>query len=182
MVMLALLTAAAEGAEGGGKGPFAVNPGLTIWTWVVFIALFLLLRKFVWPQILKATEEREQTITRQLAEAKTMHAEAQAALAEQRKLLDEARGASQKLLADARTMAEKERALAVEKTKAEQDEMIARARREIQGERERAVAELRREAVELSLAAASKVVGQRLEAEQDRKIVADYLASLGQGK
>src|SRR6476659_7810504 len=59
--------------------------------------------------------------------------------------------------------AEKERALAIEKTKQEQDELLARARREIAAERDRAVADLRREAVDLSLAAAAKLVGSRLD-------------------
>ena len=52
------------------------------------------------------------------------------------------------------------------------------ARRDIAAERDKAVADLRREAVELALGAAAKVVGQRLDADADRKIVLDYLASL----
>ena len=46
----------------GPASPFKVESGLFIWTWVVFIALFLLLKKFAWPAILRATEEREQAI------------------------------------------------------------------------------------------------------------------------
>ena len=40
------------------------------------------------------------------------------------------------------------------------------------------MADLRREAVDLSLAAATKLIGERLNAESDRKIVQEYLASL----
>jgi F-type H+-transporting ATPase subunit b len=75
-------------------------------------------------------------------------------------------------------VAEKERALAMEKTRQEQEELLARALRDIGAERDRAVQELRREAVDLSLAAASKLVGQRLDSETDRKIVQEYLAGL----
>ena len=82
------------------------------------------------------------------------------------------------MVAEARTLAEKERAVAMEKTKQEQEELLARARREIDAERDRAVADLRREAVDLSLAAASKLVGERLDSEADRKLVVDYLATL----
>ena len=81
-------------------------------------------------------------------------------------------------MAEARGVAEKERALAIEKTKQEQDELLARARREIAAERDRAVADLRREAVDLSLAAASKLVGSRLDTETDRRIVSEYLLTL----
>jgi F-type H+-transporting ATPase subunit b len=79
---------------------------------------------------------------------------------------------------ESRTLAEKERALAIEKTRQEQEEILARALRDIAGERDRAVEDLRREAVDLSLAAASKLVSQRLDSEADRKIVQEYLAGL----
>jgi F-type H+-transporting ATPase subunit b len=75
-------------------------------------------------------------------------------------------------------VAEKERALALERTKQEQEEQLARVRREIAAERDRAVADLRREAVDLSLAAASKLVGSRLDSETDRRLVSEYLSTL----
>ena len=59
------------------------------------------------------------------------------------------------MLAESKALADKERAVALEKTRQEQEELLARARREIQSERDRAITELRREAVDLSLAAAS---------------------------
>jgi F-type H+-transporting ATPase subunit b len=76
-------------------------------------------------------------------------------------------------------MAEKERAVALEKTRAEQEELLARAHREIGAERDRAVQELRREAVDLSLAAAGRLIGQRLESDADRDLVMKYLSTLG---
>ena len=85
-------------------------------------------------------------------------------------------------MVEARSLAEKERAVALEKTKQEQEEMLARARREIAAERDRAIADLRREAVDLSLAAASKLVEKRLDSDTDRKLVLDYLASLDAGR
>lgn len=175
MVMLAFLLAAEGGAP---ASPFEVNFGLFFWTWLVFIGLFLALRKFAWPAILKATEEREQTVARQLAEAATLNAEAKKLAEEQRKLLADARSQASALLAEARAVTERERAQAIEKTKAEQEELLARARREIEAERQRAAEALRAEAVELSLAAAGKVVGARLDAETDRKIALEYIASL----
>jgi F-type H+-transporting ATPase subunit b len=81
---------------------------------------------------------------------------------------------------EARSVAEKDRALAIEKTRQEQEELLARARREIGAERDRAVAELRREAVDISLAAATKLIEKRMDADTDRKIVLDYLATLGE--
>jgi F-type H+-transporting ATPase subunit b len=175
--LLALLAAPQAGAP---LSPFEVNFGLFFWTWAVFIALFVILKKFAWPSILRATEEREQAIERQLLEAERMNTEAKQTLEENKRLLAETRASVHQMMAEGKAMGEKERAAAVEKTKHEQEELLARARREIQAERERAVADLRRETVELSLAAAAKLIGKRLETDADRALVMEYLGTLGQ--
>ncbi|MEO8449446.1 MAG: F0F1 ATP synthase subunit B [Gemmatimonadota bacterium] len=176
--LLPVLAAIQEAEHGASAGPFAVNPGLIIWTWIVFIALFLVLRRYAWPQILKATEQREQKIADQLSQAEKMNTEARTLLEEQKKLTAEARNAAQTMLAEAKAVMEKERAAAIEKTKAEQEALLERARREIVAEQEKAIAELRREAIDLALGAAGRVIGQRLDADQDRKIVMDYLSKV----
>lgn len=167
---------AAEAA--GPASPFTVNPGLALWTWIVFIILMIMLYKFAWPNILKATEEREAKIKGQLAEAEKLNADAKAALAEGQKMQADARAQAQALLAEAKAAVEKERAGAVDKIRHEQEAVLERARRDIAAERDKAISELRREAVDLALAAAAKVIGQRLDTEADKKIVLDYLAKV----
>ena len=163
-------------------GPLSVDPGLMIWTIVVFVVLLLILKRFAWPAILGAVEAREQALEQQLAEAERSRAEAARLLEEHKRLMGDAKGQAHAIVVEARQLAEKERAVAMEKTKQEQEELLQRARREIASERDRAVAELRREAVDLSLAAASKLIGERLSTDTDRKIVSDYLASLDAGR
>jgi F-type H+-transporting ATPase subunit b len=177
--LLPLLQEAEHIGEATLPAPFSPTLGLFIWTWVVFVLLLFVLSRYVYPAIVKATADREATIARQLAEAKQLHAEAQAALEEQRKHLADARGEANALLADARQAAERERATAIERTRAEQDEILARARQEIIAERERAKAELRVEAVDLAIAAAGKVIGRELGADADRQIVEAYLDEIG---
>ena len=166
----------------GGMTPFGLEYGLIIWTWVVFIALFLLLRRFAWPAILRLAEERERNITRQLEEAEKMNAEAKEALAEHQRLLAGARDEASKLVAEAKAVAEKERKNLLEKARLEQEQILDRAKREIQAERERAVADLREQAVELSLAAASRLVEHNLDDAANRKVVVDFLGSIGTSK
>jgi F-type H+-transporting ATPase subunit b len=179
--MLRLLALAQEtgGHAAGPASPFEVNFGLFFWTWLVFFALLWVLKKFAWPPLVKATVEREKKIEAQLAEAERRNQEAQALLEEHKRLLEESRSKAHAMITEAKTFAEKERAAALEKTRQEQEELLARALRDIAGEKDRAVEELRREAVDLSLAAASKLLNQRLDSETDRKIVQEYLASLG---
>lgn len=183
LALLRVLQEGAQHAAGGEEGfssPFQVNPGLILWTWVIFVILFLVLRKFAWPAILKATEEREQKIKAQLAEAEKLNADAKASLAAAEQLQQKSRTEAQQLLAEAKAAVEKERAGAADKIRADQEALVDRARRDIASERDKALADLRREAVDLALGAAAKVVGQRLDGEADKKIVLDYLAKVDQ--
>lgn len=162
------------------SGPLTVEGGLMLWTLLIFALLLAVLKKFAWPAILGAVEAREQALERQLAEAARDREQAAALLAEHQKLIAEAKTQAHGVIVEARSVAEKERALAIEKTKQEQEELLARARREIAAERDSAVAELRREAVDLSLAAASRLIEKRLDGETDRKLVQEFLSTLGE--
>ena len=181
MPFAALLFLQEEGghATGAPTSPFEVNFGLFFWTWVVFATLLFLLWKFAWPGILKATEERENKIKAQLAQAESLNEEAKLALAAGQKLQADTRAEAQQLLAEARAAVEQEKASLVDRVRVEQDALLARTRREIGAEKDKALLELRREAVDLALGAASKVLGERLDTEADRKLVLDYLASTG---
>lgn len=174
MPLFASLQAATEAP----KGPFAINPGVSIWTLVIFLLLVVILAKTAWPAILKAVEEREKKIQEQLDRAEKANQEAQRVLAEHQQKLAAARNEAQELLAAGRQAAEKVREEIAARARAEHEELMDRARREIVAEREKAIAELRGEAVELSLAAASKVLERNLDSEADRRLVREYLDSL----
>jgi len=180
LATLAPVTPAFASEEGGGPGLLTVDGGLMIWTLIVFGLLFLILKRYAWPQILGAVEAREKKLEDQIAETARLQEEARRLVEQNQKALADGRGQATALLAEAKLQAERERAAAVAGTKAEQDELLARARREISAERDRAIKELRAEAVDLSLAAASKLVGERLDREADRKLVTSYLSSLGE--
>jgi F-type H+-transporting ATPase subunit b len=179
--MLSLIIQAhAPAVQEHASGPLTVSGGLMLWTVFIFLLLLAILKKFAWPAILGAVEAREKALERQLAEAARDRELAAALLAEHQKLIAEAKTQAHAVIVEARTVAEKERALAIEKTKQEQEELLARARREIAAERDSALAELRREAVDLSLAAASKLIEKRLDSETDRKLVQEFLSTLGE--
>ncbi|HVM43450.1 MAG TPA: F0F1 ATP synthase subunit B [Gemmatimonadales bacterium] len=167
-----------QAAEEAPKGPFAINPGVSIWTLVVFLLLLGALAKWVWPMILKAVEEREKRIAAQIEAAEKANRDAQQVLADYRQKLAAAHGEAQELLAAGKQAAEKAREEILARARAEHEDLIGRARREIAAEREKALAELRGEAVELSLAAASKVLEKNLDSEADRRLVREYLNSL----
>ena len=179
MSLPALLLAVQEGgAEGGGGSPFDINPGLMIWTVVVFLVLLVLLWKFGWPALLKSVEERERRIQHQLDEAEKARAEAAQLLEQQRRGLEQARAEAQEILAKAKAVATQEREVLLARTREEQEQLLDRARREIDAEKEKAILALRKEAVDLAIAAASKLIEEKLDDEANRRLVLEYLASL----
>ena len=60
--MLPTLLLSTEGAEGGLPRPFNPTPALAVWTVVVFAVVLFILAKKLFPVIVRATADREETI------------------------------------------------------------------------------------------------------------------------
>jgi F-type H+-transporting ATPase subunit b len=174
-----LLLLQEEAHEAAGGGPFSINPGLIIWTLVVFGILLVLLWRFAYPAIVKSVEERERRIERQLQDAERANAEAQRLLEQHRKQIAAARNEAQDILAKAKSVSQKEREALLAKAREEYDALLNRARKDIEAETDKAIEVLRREAVELSIAAASRVIEANLDTDANRKLVSEFLDSLG---
>jgi len=152
---------------------------LLIWTLVVFGILLVLLWRFAFPAILKSVEERERRMQKLLEDAAQANAEAQRLLEEHKKQIAAARNEAQEILAKAKTVSQKERETLLAKAREEYDALLNRARKDIDAEKEKAIQALRREAVELSIAAASRVIEANLDTDANRKLVTEFLESLG---
>jgi F-type H+-transporting ATPase subunit b len=168
--------------EAGPASPFEVNFGLFFWTWLVFITLYFVLKAKVWPRILKSVEERERRIQKQLDEAEKANAEAQRLLEEHKKQIAAARTEAQDILAKAKTVSQKERETLLAKAREEYDALLNRARKDIDAEKDKAILALRREAVDLSIAAASRVIEANLDTDANRRLVTQFLETLGKEK
>jgi F-type H+-transporting ATPase subunit b len=173
---------AAHEPSGGGGGPFSINPGLIIWTLLVFVILLGLLWKFAFPSIVKSVEERERRIQKQLEDAEKANAEAQRLLEEHKKQIAAARNEAQDIMSKAKTVSQKEREALLAKAREEYDALLNRARKDIDAEKEKAIQALRREAVDLSIAAASRVIEANLDTDANRKLVSEFLESLGKAE
>ena len=159
----------------------SLKGGLMFWTLVVFLILFFVLGKYVFPKITAAVEAREKTLEDAITGAQRDRDEAAKYLAEQRAAIEAARNESQKILAEGRSMGEKLRVEMMEETRVQQQEMLDRARREIEAERYRAIADMRREAVDLAIAGASRVIEKNLDQKSNRDIVEKFLSSIPTG-
>jgi F-type H+-transporting ATPase subunit b len=172
---------ASEG-EGGSVNLLAPNPGLMVWTLVIFVILLVVLSKFAFKPLFAAVEAREKALEDAIEGAKRDRAAAEELLAQQRAQLETARTEAQSIIADSRATAEKMRGDLLAQTKQQQEEMIEQARRAIESEKVSAIADLRREAVDLAIAGASRVIEKNLDSASNRQIVESFLSSLDGAK
>ena len=166
---------AADAAAEHTPGVFNLDLGTSTWTLVIFLLLLVVLAKWAFPPILGYAQAREERIQESLDLAKQAQEEAKRALEEQRRQLAEARDEAQQLIAQGRQDADRVRQELLAKAESEQREVVDRAKREIEREREQALESIRREAVELSVAAAAHLLGRKVDAQEDRRIVQEYL-------
>lgn len=169
--------------EHAAEVPKVFNPtvNVMVWTWVIFILLFIVLRQFAFKPILGYAAAREKRIQDALDDAKRQREETEQLLVQQRAELANAKVEAQGLIAEGKTAADKVREDLIARARTEGDALIERAKADIAREREAAIDSLRREAVELAIAAASKLVSQRLDSAGDRKLVEDFLTTVGTG-
>lgn len=171
---------AAQEEHAASSSPLSVNLGLLIWTLLIFGIVVAVLYRFAWPNILGAVEKREAHIRELLEGAERDRAEATQLAEENRRLIEETRARTHEAINEARAQGEKMRAEVMEAARREQQELLERARRDIATEREVALDSVKREAVELSIRAAEKLVRRSLDAEDNRRLVREFLGQVGE--
>jgi len=143
--------------------------GLIFWTAVSFIILLFLLKKFAWKPILKAVNDREESISNALNSAEEAKKEMANLTSANEQLLKEAREERDSLMKEAREMKADIIAKAKEEAKGEGEKMIASAKAVIETERKSAVADLKNQVAALSIEIAEKVVKGELNSDDKQK-------------
>ena len=179
----AMAVFASDPVAGGGATPpvskelnvFKGALDLTIYTIVVFVALFFILSKYAWPSIREGLDKREHSIAHDKHEAEKAKKEA----AEVKTKLE---AEMARVNAEIRTMMDKARADAA----ATAAEELARGKAELQAERERQQRELRistddalhkiwETAAQLATSISAKAVRKQLSYDDHHALVAEAL-------
>jgi F-type H+-transporting ATPase subunit b len=156
-----------------------LNTGLIIWTTLTFGVLLVILRAYAWKPILKYLQTREETIRQSLERAEEANREAQRILEENKKNLAKADEMAQQVLRDARELGEKIRAESVSKAKIEGDKLIERVHGEIERDKQLAMIQLHGLVAELAIKAAEKILREAMDEAKQKKLVEDFINSLG---
>ncbi len=94
---------------GGESALLRFEPGLMIWTIIIFAVLLAVLRKIAWKPLLAALDEREQNIKEALEQAQKTQRETELVLAENQRRTDEGFKKAEEIVQQARQEAEQMR-------------------------------------------------------------------------
>lgn len=145
---------------------------------VLFVALVLVLNKYVWPHILSALQAREDKIRGDIETAERTRKQAERALQEYEKALAEARNEAAKMLEAAKADQQK---IATElriKTDAEISSMRDAATRDIETAKRAAIAEVYSSMAQTATSIASKILQRELNPDDQRQLVEESLGQL----
>jgi F-type H+-transporting ATPase subunit b len=157
------------------KSPTDVRFDMSIYTFVLFLILLAVLYKFAWGPIATALERREETIHRQIEEARLASDRAAAQLREYEARLAAATEEARQIVGQARKDAE-----------VAKDRIVAEAREAATKERERAVADITvaknqaldaiaKKSVETAVSLASRIIRREVKPQEHEAIIGEAI-------
>mgnify|MGYP001174314189 FL=1 len=138
------------------------DPGLIIWTTIIFTLLLIVLKRFAWKPILSAVDERNKSIEEALKSADKAKKEMEMLNADNERILNDAKAQRDILLKEARDMKESVIKEAKVKANKEADKILTSAKEQIANEKMKAITELKNSVAVLSIGIAEKILKREL--------------------
>lgn len=148
---------------------------------ITFVAMILILGRWVYPRVVAAAGERQRRITEELEAARRLHIEVEARLNEVESQLAGARAQAADVIAGARRSAAEIRADARDRATAEMQRVAEGARREIEAERLRSLEWVRGHVADLVVLASEKVIGETLNEDLHQQLIDHAIEAVGTG-
>ena len=156
-----------------------VNPWTALFTLANTVALFLVMKKFLWVPVLKMIEDRQQEIDSMYAEADTAQAEAKALQAEYQQKLAVAAETSERMVKEAVARGQSREEEILRQANREAAAIMDKASADIAMEKKKAINDAKDEISVIALAIAGKVVGRELNGDDQAKLVDSFIDELG---
>ena len=156
-----------------------VNPWTALFTLANTVALFLVLKKFLFKPVLKMIEDRQQEIDGMYREAGDARDQAQAMEAEYQQKLSEAQATGERIVKEAVTRGQSREEEILRQAARDADAMRDKAAADIAREKTKAVNDAKNEISDMAMAIAAKVVGRQLNAEDQDALIDGFIDELG---
>ncbi|MBL7826336.1 MAG: F0F1 ATP synthase subunit B [Saprospiraceae bacterium] len=152
------------------------EPGLLIWTTVIFLLFWFLMSRFAFKPIGAALKQRETDIQNALDEAKKAREEMSHLQAENEKLLAQAREERSAILKEAKDAKDEIIAEAKERANAEYKRKVESAIQDIENQKMAAVVSLKNEVGQMAVEIAEKILRKELANKSEQENYAKSLA------
>ena len=163
-----------------GPGEFLnINFFTALFTLANTLALFFVLKKFLFKPVMKMIDDRQKEIDDLYADAGKAKAEAQSMEAEYRLKLESAVQTGEQLVKEAVARGQKREEEIVAQANAEADAIRQKASSDIAQEKKKALNDAKNEISEIALSIAGKVVGRELTDQDQSRLVDIFIDSLG---
>ena len=150
--------------------------GLIFWTFLAFIIVFLILKKFAWVPILSALKERETGIADAISSAEKVKLEMASLKNENEALMNKAREERGIMIKEAKLASDKMIAEAKDKAKAEYDRIIAEAQQAIQQQKNAALTDVKNQVGALVIEVSEKILRRELANKTEQETFIQQLA------
>ncbi|WP_232697900.1 F0F1 ATP synthase subunit B [Brevibacillus daliensis] len=160
-------------------GALTLEWGSMLFQFIAFLILLVIVRKFAVGPVTKIMETRRQNIASEIEAAEKNRKESEGFIAEQRRLLDEARQETKAILERASKQAQDEEARIKHEALEAAARIKAEATAEIARETEKAKEELRKQMAGLSVMLASKIIEKELDEATQKETIDQFLKQVG---
>ena len=148
-----------------------INPGLTIWTIVIFLTLLAILKKYAFRPISDLVQKQEDTIRGAIERATKLNMEAETRKKEAEKLIDDAKKEARKILEQATINAEKMKEEIIQEARKEANLIIENTKKEVAIQREKFYTEMERIVVEISGTIAREILKREITSRDNRHLI-----------
>ncbi|MFQ5449214.1 MAG: F0F1 ATP synthase subunit B [Nitrospinaceae bacterium] len=152
-----------------------VFSSLIFWSLLSFIFLFFLLKRYAFPPILEALENREKKIRGDIEDAEKLKQEAEKIKADLRKALESAHERATTIVQMANGEAKKIQEKTLEETQAKVRQLQNDAEREIETSRHKLVSEIRSYTAVLTIASTEKFLKKVLDDTEKKRIAEESI-------
>ncbi|CAM3773491.1 F0F1 ATP synthase subunit B [Alicyclobacillus pomorum] len=157
-----------------------IEPGTMIVSLLAFLIVFFIIYRVTYKPLSNMMEQRRQHIEHQILSAEQGRAEAEKILAEQRKLLDEARRDAKEIMDTARARAEKQAQDIIDAAQAEAQRILDEGRQLIERERAEAMNGVMQQVAALTVELTTKLLRNHVSEPVHEEMLKEAQKNLGE--
>jgi F-type H+-transporting ATPase subunit b len=151
--------------------------GLVFWTFIAFLLVFFILKKYAWKPILSSLKERELGIASAISTAENMKADMAKLKSENETILAQAREERARMIKEAKETSDKMISDAKERAKNEFERIVAEAQGSIQQQRNAALVDVKNQMGKLVVEVSEKVLRRELSNRSEQE---NYIKDLAE--